>query len=60
VTRATAVLVLGLGAAFAFALAAFIQQSASRRLSGHPGTRLAGEGLPGAVSLFGRLLHSRR
>jgi drug/metabolite transporter (DMT)-like permease len=60
VTRATAVLILGLGAAFAFALSAFLQQAASRALAGHPGTELAGKGLPGAVRLFRRLLRSRR
>lgn len=59
-TRATAVLILGLGAAFAFALSAFLQQAASRHLAGHPGTELAGKGLPGAFKLFRKLLHSSR
>ncbi|MFT4084757.1 MAG: DMT family transporter [Nocardioides sp.] len=59
-TRAWVVLILGLGAALAFAVSAFLQQNASRRLDGAPGAALANKGLPGAVRLFRRLVRSPR
>lgn len=56
--RAEIVLVLGLVAAFGFALSAFLQQRASRHLAGQPGQTLARKGLPGALKLLSRLLRS--
>jgi drug/metabolite transporter (DMT)-like permease len=58
VSRAWVVLVLGLIAAFGFALSAFLQQSASRHLAGQPGAKLARQGLPGGVRLLRRLVRS--
>lgn len=57
-SRAYLVLILGLGAAFGFALSAWLQQRASRQLPGHPGTQLARKGLPGAARLLARLVRS--
>lgn len=57
-TQAYVVLMLGLMAAFGFALSAWLQQRASRQLAGQPGTQLARQGLPGAVRLLGRLVRS--
>ncbi|MEX0427352.1 DMT family transporter [Nocardioides sp. DS6] len=57
-TRAYVVLVLGLAAAFGFALSAWLQQRASTHLAGRPGAALARKGLPGAVRLLGRLVRS--
>jgi hypothetical protein len=56
--RPGVVLVLGLAAAFGFALSAFIQQRASVHLADHPAAQLARKGLPGALSLLRRLLRS--
>jgi len=57
-SRAGVVLLLGVIAAFGFALSAFLQQRASTHLAGHPGVQLARKGLPGAVTLLRRLLRS--
>jgi len=56
--RGAFVFVLGAAAAFGFAWSAFLQQRASTRLAGHPGTALARSGLLGATRLLGRLLRS--
>lgn len=57
-TRAELVFVLAVVAAFGFAWSAFLQQRASTHLSGHPGERLARQGLPGALALLRRLVRS--
>jgi len=58
VSRAELVFALGAVAAFGFAWSAFLQQRASTHLAGHPATALSRKGLPGAVRLLGRLVHS--
>ncbi|WGL53019.1 DMT family transporter [Nocardioides sp. BP30] len=57
-TRAELVLVLAALASFGFAWSAFLQQQASTHLAGQPGAALSRKGLPGAVRLLGRLVHS--
>ncbi|MEP9384858.1 DMT family transporter [Nocardioides sp. KR10-350] len=57
-TRAYVVLVLGLAAAFGFALSAWLQQRASTHLPDHPGAKLSRRGLSGGVLLLRRLLKS--
>ncbi|WP_017933042.1 DMT family transporter [Nocardioides sp. Iso805N] len=57
--RPEVVFVLGALAAFGFAWSAFLQQRASTHLAGRPGAALSRKGLPGAVRLMGRLVHSR-
>lgn len=56
--RPEVVFVLGALAAFGFAWSAFLQQQASTHLAGKPGAALSRKGLPGAVRLLGRLVHS--
>lgn len=57
-SRAGIVFLLGAVAAFGFAWSAFLQQQASTHLAGQPGAALSRKGLPGAVRLLGRLVHS--